>query len=95
MPSHTVERRSSAGKTFRLTVLSHGGKVDKISLTGDFFIVPEEGLGILEARMMDLAVQGRHDGAGGWLQAAFAAQGIRILGLSSEDLVDALWEALP
>jgi hypothetical protein len=94
MPDRKVDRRSKEGKTFRLTVHSHGEGVDKISLTGDFFILPEEGAEIVEHALLDLATQGHRDGAGERLRETVEGQGIQMIGLSTEDLVDALWEAL-
>jgi hypothetical protein len=92
--SKSVERRVPGGKTFRLTVFFHAGKVERISLTGDFFIVPEEGLEVVERVLLHLAVRGNAPDSTEGLQHALDSRGIRLVGLSSLELVDALGEAM-
>lgn len=89
----SVQRRAKGGKTFRLTAVLEDGIVDKITLTGDFFIVPEEGLEVVEMALLDSARHGC-SGTAERLREAAGSQGVRLSGLSFEDLEEALRETI-
>jgi hypothetical protein len=88
--ANTVVRKVPGGKLFRLRFWPRQGKV---SLDGDFFVHPEEGMELLErslqecARMQDAQVAVRY------LEEKIDEGSIVIIGAEAADLVAALWEA--
>jgi len=92
MTSITVERKVEGGKFFRIKVQLEHGNVKGLSLTGDFFLFPEEGLETLERILLLCASMTSREQAVRRLKQETRSQGIEMVGMTSRDLVDALWE---
>ncbi len=86
-----VEKKVRGGKLFRLRVSFTQGKANRVTLTGDFFLEPEEGIGLLEDALLE-AYLSADEATAKWLVER-SSRGLDITGFSSGDLVDALKEA--
>jgi len=84
----SVIRKVKGGKLVKVTVVSEGGRIAAVSITGDFFAHPEEGLELVERELIGAAiseVRGTVESATG---------GVTLVGLKSEDIIEMVEECL-
>ncbi len=84
----SVVRKGKGGKLVKVTVVSEGGRIAAVSITGDFFAHPEEGLEQVERELIGAAiseVRGTVESATG---------GVTLVGLKSEDIIEMVEECL-
>lgn len=82
-------RKVEGGKLFRLR-LRPGGMV---ALDGDFFVHPEDSIGMLEGWLGDCARCDDREDALRYLKEKLDEGKVLIIGAGAGDLVAALWEA--
>ena len=84
----SVIRKVKGGKLVKVAVVSEGGRIAAVSITGDFFAHPEEGLELVERELIGAAiseVRGTVESATG---------GVTLVGLKSEDIIEMVEECL-
>ena len=92
-PTGRWEMKVPGGKLFEVRAL-HDSVVRKVELTGDFFLIPEEAIDALEASLAGLPLPLDEDEALRRIEEAISATGARMVGISPEDVVLALSEAV-
>ncbi|MDD1770125.1 MAG: hypothetical protein LUO79_03475 [Methanomassiliicoccales archaeon] len=86
-----VERKVRGGKLFRIRIWREGDVAVGVSLTGDFFLEPEEGIERLESALLQAYTSPGPEAATKIIEGA--SKGLTITGFSPADLVGALEEA--
>lgn len=89
----SAQRKVKGGKLVRVRVDDDGVRMTGVSITGDFFIYPEEGLRALE---QGLAGEPLGQGAGALLtrlDTLIENAGMRIVGFEPLDLAELIEEA--
>ncbi len=92
MSSRVIERKVAGGKLFRLRIRRSDEGIS-VQLTGDFFLDPEEGIGIIESCLADCMALSDREEAECRLDESMTKAHLQIIGFGARDLVDALWKA--
>lgn len=89
---HAADHKAPAGLV-RVTTVVRDGHLDDLSIAGDFTLLPQSALGLLETRLVGAATTGMaiSEIINGW----YADAGVDAPGLAPEDLVQAVMAALP
>ena len=93
MAEKTIERKIPGGKLVRLEVtFSH--RIEHVKITGDFFLHPEEMLDILVNACIGLPIPFDADMLRKNLDLAMQSQDAQFVGVSIDDLISMLEEAV-
>lgn len=92
MPAKVVVRKVRGGKLFRLR-LDPSVQGREVTLDGDFFVHPEEGLQRVEAHLRSCLGMRDEQNAMRYLKRKLEEDSIEIIGADAADLISALWEA--
>lgn len=84
-----AERKVPDGKLVRVRAEYDANTIEEVDITGDFFVDPEDGLDELTAALEGRSIEDRDA-----LRAALDAVDVRLVGISNEDVIEALQEAL-
>lgn len=84
-----AERKVPGGKMVRVRARYDANTVQDLELTGDFFVDPEDGLDELTAALEGRSIEDRDA-----LRSALDEVDSRLVGVSNEDIVEALQEAV-
>ena len=86
-----VEIKNPGEKLLRLYCRARDGIIESVSLTGDFFIIPEESVSLLESSLRGERI----DAAAimGNIRRVLAEQRIEMIGLSPETIATAILDA--
>ncbi|HNR89462.1 MAG TPA: lipoate protein ligase C-terminal domain-containing protein [Spirochaetota bacterium] len=82
--------KPTGGKLVRVSLSLAGGRIERIAITGDFFIMPESGVEDIEAALVGAdpgAVRARID-------AVVRNRGLRLAGVSPASIAEAVRRAL-
>jgi len=93
MTQKIVVRKVHGGKLFRLRY-DPEGRGQKVSLDGDFFVHPEEGIDALERYLERCVGMKQREDAVRFLEGKIDEDSIQIIGADAEELIAALWEAM-
>jgi len=91
LPTSQAERKIEGGKLVHVSIRHEDDLIRSITVTGDFFIHPEEDLQKLEEAAKGLPLN-RPDQIAEVLNRAIRENGTRIIGFSVEDLVHLICE---
>lgn len=81
------------GKLVRVRV-EYGRTVEEVTITGDFFLHPEEGIGALEESLKGMEVEAGEGAMAEALRRAAEANGLVLVGITPEGIAKAVREAL-
>jgi lipoate-protein ligase A len=84
-----IERKIPNGKLVRVEVQFGEGKIDRIKITGDFFMHPEDALVEIERRMIGLDATNPQQK----IAEIFSSVYVEIIGFSADDISDMIREA--
>ena len=91
---HTVRRKVKGGKLLQVQLEQDGSFVTLVTITGDFFIHPEEGLNLLEKGLVGVPVQEDVVRLSKRVEVIIKENGLTVLGFSPPDLAASIREAL-
>jgi len=78
-----IQEKIPGGKLLCVDVEFSEGRIQKIKITGDFFLHPEETIDKIEASLVGVKPEGRLDVI---ILAALAANKAQLIGVSAEDI---------
>lgn len=87
----SFDYKGKGGKLIRISMEEERDRIRSIKITGDFFLIPEESLGKLETLLVDAPL--RKPDLQLLIDRFFSATRAQGLGVSSEDLVNAILSA--
>jgi hypothetical protein len=87
----SADYKAPGGKLVRIRLKEEGGVMRSVSITGDFFLVPEESLGKLEKMLEDAPL--REPELRLLVDRFFRGTGAQGLGVSGDDFVKAILSA--
>ena len=90
----TVRRKVRGGKLLQVRLDHDHRVITSVSITGDFFIHPEEGLDLIEAGLVGASVQDGEVKMALHIEAVIAENRLTVLGFGPRDLAGAVQEAL-
>lgn len=85
---HVIEVDHKARKLVRVRAELVGDRIRDISITGDFFLIPEDAILILQKKLVGAALD--EDDLNRRVRSFFAEGDVQMPSISPEDLVDAL-----
>ena len=88
MVEKAVVRKVKGGKLVKVMVKSEGGVIEGVKISGDFFAYPEEGVEEIEKELRGATITNVRS------TVERATGGIRLVGLSREDLVEMVEKCL-
>ena len=93
MAEKTIERKIPGGKLVRLEI-AYSQRIENVKITGDFFLHPEEMLDILVKACIGLPIPFNADTLKKNLTLAMQNQNAQFIGVSIDDLISMLKEAV-
>ncbi len=85
--------KAPGGKLVRVRV-EYGRTIEGVTITGDFFLHPEEGIDTLEESLKGVAVGAGEEAMAEALRRAAEARGLVMVGITPEGIARAVREAL-
>jgi lipoate-protein ligase A len=89
---YAATTKVSGGKLLRVKCEVEGGVLTAVSITGDFFIHPEDGIVELEKCCVGMSVVKEEFVKK--LHAVIVDKKLELIGFSTDDIVQTLWSAL-
>jgi hypothetical protein len=84
----SIIKKVPGGKLLRVTSVINGGKIQSISIRGDFFIHPEEAVSVIEISLVGSIAE--RDQLHPLLSKIIIGNQIEIVGFEIEDLIDCI-----
>jgi lipoate-protein ligase A len=91
--TRTAQRKVKGGKLVRVKVDDDGSRITRVSITGDFFVYPEEGLLSLEEGLAGTPLGEGAERLLSRLNSLIRASGLVIVGFEPRDLAELISEA--
>ena len=94
MVSKSITKKVEGGKLFRID-LDFDSKIEKIMITGDFFLHPEETISDIEDVLNGITVGGiSSDELKDKIDRILSGRNASIIGVSSDDIANAILEVI-
>ncbi|MCC7196809.1 biotin--protein ligase [Candidatus Peregrinibacteria bacterium] len=90
---YEATKKVPGGKLLRLKI-DAGEKINTVSITGDFFLHPEESLPAIEKSLIGLSIQTPENILAEKIHAALSEQKANFIGVSAEDIAQTIGEAI-
>lgn len=88
-----AEEKVIGGKLLRIKI-DLNGVVDKIQISGDFFLHPEDAIREIEGTLFGISAGMEEASISSLLEEEIKSQGIEMIGISSQDIARVLKKAI-
>lgn len=90
---YQAQKKVTGGKFVRIKLIANEYITD-LQITGDFFLHPEEAIGLIEQNLRNLHIQTSNEEIEERIHAALAKSKANLIGVSPTDIAELIKEAL-